>query len=265
MRMYNKYMDGSRILLGAHRGDRKHYPENTMSAFRAAVELGLDAVETDVRMTKDGVLVLIHDRDVARTTNGQGNVDEMTLDEIRILDAGFRKGTEHAGQRIPTAEELLKLAAGTGLIINWELKEYPDELGDRAYTCADKLFALIEKYGMAERSIINSFSQKMLEYTADNYPNKFMIHCYSGYTKIDVSVKQVETFSDWFAIWRKDSEHVSGFPEDYELAARHDLLACILVPDEPEYYKTAIDLGCKMFTSDDPERAIEILKELGVR
>ena len=57
MRTYNKYMDGSRILLGCHRGDRKNFPENTMSAFRAAVELGLDAIETDVRITKDGKLV----------------------------------------------------------------------------------------------------------------------------------------------------------------------------------------------------------------
>ena len=143
MRTYNKYMDGSRVLLGSHRGDRKHFPENTMSAFRASIELGLDAIETDVRMTKDGHLVLIHDRDVARTTNGSGFVDEMTLEEIRALDAGFWKGPEHVGQRIPTVEEFLELIAPTGMIVNWELKEYPTELGDRAYTCADKLFELI--------------------------------------------------------------------------------------------------------------------------
>ncbi|MBO7176650.1 MAG: glycerophosphodiester phosphodiesterase, partial [Clostridia bacterium] len=71
-------MDGAHIALGGHRGDRKHYPENTMPAMIAAVEMGCDAIETDVRRTKDGHLVLIHDRDVARTTNGQGNVDEMT-------------------------------------------------------------------------------------------------------------------------------------------------------------------------------------------
>ena len=99
MRTYNKYMDGSRILLGGHRGDRKHYPENTMSAFRGALELGLDAIETDVRMTLDGHLVLIHDRSIARTTNGEGNVDEMTLEELRSFDAGFWKGPEHVGRR----------------------------------------------------------------------------------------------------------------------------------------------------------------------
>lgn len=265
MRNDNVYMDGSRILLGAHRGDRKNFPENTMSAFRATVEMGIDVIETDVRMTKDGKLVLIHDRDVARTTNGQGNVDEMTLDEIRALDAGFRKGAEHIGQAVPTVEEFLDLVAPTDIIVNWELKEYPGELGDRSYTCAEKLFALIDKYGMAERSIINSFSQKILEYTADKYPGKFQIHGYFDYTKIDVSEKRVESFSDWLAIWRKDPEHMCGFIADYEFAARHGVFTCILVPDELKYYKKAIELGCKMFTSDDPAKAIEILRELGAR
>ena len=265
MRTNNKYMDGSRILLGCHRGDRKNFPENTMSAFRAAVELGLDAIETDVRMTKDGHLVLIHDRDVARTTNGKGNVDEMTLEEIRALDAGFWKGPEHVGQRIPTVEEFLDLVAPTNILINWELKEYPRDLGERAYTCMDKLVELIDRYGVAERSLINSFSQKMLEYTADKWPGKFQIHSYFDYIKIDLSEKPLDSFSDWIAIWRKDAEHVSGFIADYEFAARRDLPTCILVPDDIAHYKKAIELGCKMFTSDDPEKAIGFLKELGVR
>ncbi len=265
MRTYNKYMDGSRILLGCHRGDRKHFPENTMSAFRAAVELGLDAIETDVRMTKDGHLVLIHDRSVTRTTDGDGSVDLMTLEEVRALDAGFWKGSEHVGERIPTVEEFLELVAPTNMIINWELKEYPRDLGQRAYTCADKLVELIDRYGVAERSLINSFSQKMLEYVNDKWPGKFQIHSYFDYTKIDVAKKPLDTFSDWIAIWRKDAEHLSGFIADYEFAARRDLLTCILVPDVKEHYEAALAKGCKMFTSDDPTTAIKILKELGVR
>ena len=90
-----------RILLGCHRGDRKNFPENTMPAFRAAVAMGLDAIETDVRRTKDGHLVLIHDREVDRTTNGTGRVDELTLAELRALDAGFWKGEEFRGTPSP--------------------------------------------------------------------------------------------------------------------------------------------------------------------
>ena len=265
MRTYNKYMDGSRILLGSHRGDRKHFPENTMSAFRACVELGLDAIETDVRMTKDGHLVLIHDRSVTRTTNGDGSVDMMTLEELRALDAGFWKGPQHVGERIPTVEEFLELVAPTNMIINWELKEYPRDAGDRAYICADKLVELIDRYGVAERSLMNSFSQKMLEYVADKWPGKFQIHSYYDYIKIDEAKKPLDSFSDWLAIWRKDGEHLAGFTADYEFAARRDLLTCILVPDKREYYEAAIAKGCKMFTSDDPPTAVAILKELGVR
>jgi glycerophosphoryl diester phosphodiesterase len=265
MRTYNKYMDGSRILLGSHRGDRKHFPENTMSAFRACVELGLDAIETDVRMTKDGHLVLIHDRSVTRTTNGEGSVDLMTLEELRALDAGFWKGPEHVGERIPTVEEFLELIAPTNIIINWELKEYPRDHGERAYECVDKLVELIDRYGVAERSLINSFSQKLLEYVNDKWPGKFQIHSYPDYIKFDVSKKPLDSFSDWIAIWRKDAEHLSGFAADYEYAAHRGLPTCILVPDDPAHYKKAIELGCKMFTSDDPAKAVEILKKLGVR
>ena len=265
MKSTNKFLDGSRITLGCHRGDRKNFPENTMSAFRAAVDLGLDAIETDIRMTKDGHLVIMHDRDVARTTNGKGFVDQMTLEELRRLDAGFWKGPEHVGQRIPTVEEFLELVAPTEMIINWELKEYPVELGERAYECADKLVELIDRYGVAERSLINSFSQVILEYVNDKWPNKFQIHGYFDYIRFDVSKKPLDTFSDWLAIWRKDTEHVAGFIADYEFAARRDIPTCILVPDVKEHYVNALAKGCKMFTSDDPTTAIAILKELGVR
>ncbi len=265
MRTYNKYMDGSRILLGCHRGDRKNFPENTMSAFRGAIDIGVDAIETDVRMTKDGHLVLIHDRDVVRTTNGQGFVDEMTLDELRSLDAGFWKGDAHKGEHIPTVEEFLDLVAPTDVIVNWELKMYPRDHGDRAYECVDKLVKLIDRYNMAERSLMNSFSQKLLEYVNDKWTKKFQIHGYFDYIKVDVSEKPLESFSDWLVIWRKDDEHLSGFRADYEFAARRDILTCILVPDEEQHYAKAISLGCKMFTSDDPTTAMSILKNLNLR
>ena len=67
MRTYNKYMDGSRILLGCHRGDRKNFPENTMSAFKAAVDLGLDAIETDIRMTNTDQLIMVYCRSGRRS------------------------------------------------------------------------------------------------------------------------------------------------------------------------------------------------------
>lgn len=262
MRTYNKLLNGSRVLLGGHRGDRKHYPENTMPAFRAIEEIGADAIETDVRMTKDGHLVLIHDRDVARTTNGSGYVDEMTLEQIKALDAGSWKDLKFTGVTIPTVEEFLEFISETDIIVNWELKEYPAELGERSFVCIDKLVELIDKYGMAERSLMNCFSEKNLEYVDEKWPHKFAIHGYPKKYTDDPSTKPLESFLDWYAIWNKDATHPAGFEEDYAEAKERDLLTCILVPDLKENYKMALDMGCRMFTSDDPQTAIEILKEL---
>ena len=266
MRTNNPYMKSGKILFGAHRGDRKHCPENTMPAFRAAAEIGCDVIETDVRTTKDGHLILIHDRDVVRTTNGSGFVDQMTLEEIRALDAGGWKDPAFAGEKIPTVVEFLDFISKTDLLINWELKEYPEELGEaQAYGCVDKLVELIDRYGLAERSMMNSFSQKVLEYVDKKWPGKFMIHGYIGYTKKDVSESPLESFLDWTAIWRKDADHITGFAEDYAYADEREILTCILVPDTEEQYKKALDMGCRMFTSDDPAAGVAVLKKLGKR
>lgn len=255
------------ILLGCHRGDRFHYPENTLPAFRAAVELGLDAIETDVRMTKDGHLILIHDRDVERTTNGKGLVDEMTLAEIKALDAGFWKGAQFKGVQIPTVEEFLELVSSTHLLINWELKEYPMDFGAaRAFAAIDKLVELIDRYGVAERSLMNSFSEQNLEHVADTWPGKFAIHGYIHYHKPkDFASKPLESFLDWAAIWHKDDSHPAGFREDYDFAMERGIRTCILVPDTEEMYQLALSMGCRMFTSDDPATAQRLLKKLGVR
>lgn len=95
-------MKRGHFLTLAHRGASGYAPENTLAAFDKAIELGADMIETDVRQTKDGHLVLFHDPSVKRTTNGQGLVSELTLAELKALDAGSWFGREFAGQRIPT-------------------------------------------------------------------------------------------------------------------------------------------------------------------
>lgn len=93
----------------AHRGAMNVTPENTMSAFRAAAELGADGIELDVQEAADGALVVIHDQDVARTSDGRGRVREMTLPELRALDAGSWFGASFRGEQVPTLEEVLRL------------------------------------------------------------------------------------------------------------------------------------------------------------
>ena len=97
-------------LIVAHRGLLKHAPENTLANFRACLELRL-GFEFDVELTKDGQLVCIHDGTVNRTTNGSGTVSELTLEELRKLDAGSWFDPKFAGEKVPTIDEVLALVA----------------------------------------------------------------------------------------------------------------------------------------------------------
>lgn len=95
------------MIVIAHRGASAYAPENTEAAFDLGVALGADAIETDLRATRDGVVVLLHDRLVDRTTDGHGPVDELSWSTVRSLDAGSHKHPRFAGQRIPTFESFL--------------------------------------------------------------------------------------------------------------------------------------------------------------
>lgn len=96
----------------AHRGASGLAPENTLAAFRLAIDLGASAVECDVRLSTDGAPVVIHDARVERTTSGHGEVAALTLAELRRLDAGAWFGPAFNGERLPTLEEALDVCAG---------------------------------------------------------------------------------------------------------------------------------------------------------
>jgi len=100
------------IVVIAHRGDKESAPENTLPAIEAAIEIGADYVEIDVRTTADGELVVIHNSTVDQRTDGNGRVREMTFAEIRSLDAGSWYDSSFAGTKIPTAEEAMLCAKG---------------------------------------------------------------------------------------------------------------------------------------------------------
>src|SRR3954447_6438323 len=107
----NSFATGrEQTLIVAHRGLLRHAPENTLANFRACLELRL-GFEFDVQRTRDGQLVCIHDETVDRTSNGTGTVSELTLEQIRRLDAGKWFDPKFAGEKVPTVEEVLKLVA----------------------------------------------------------------------------------------------------------------------------------------------------------
>ncbi|NLO07025.1 MAG: hypothetical protein GX131_14455 [candidate division WS1 bacterium] len=109
-------------LVCAHRGRSGVVPENTMAAYEAAVEIGADFLELDVRRTSGGEIVCIHDAAVDRTTDGSGEIEQMTLAEVQNLDAGSWKGAEFAGERIPLLSDVLAQIAPR-LVLDIEIKQ----------------------------------------------------------------------------------------------------------------------------------------------
>jgi glycerophosphoryl diester phosphodiesterase len=144
----------------AHRGGRGLWPENTLLAFERARQLGVDAIEMDLRATADGAIVVIHDRTVDRTTNGSGRVDQMTLAQIRALDAGY-KFRDSSGQfpyrgqglTVPLLEEVL--AGFSDARLNVEMKEFTPDL-------AGKLCRLINQADASKRVLVASFDHDVM-------------------------------------------------------------------------------------------------------
>ena len=263
-------MDGNRIILAAHRGDRKLFPENTIPAFKSALQLNVDMIETDVHMTKDKYLIIIHDRSLLRTTGVDLFTDQTTLEEIKSLDAGLWFSKEFKGTKVPTAQEFIELIKDTNVMINWELKDYPCDVGDEfAFETVDKLIDLIEKNGLTKRSMINSFSDKVLEYVYKTYGGNYPIHgqgilnCQK--TKDKANIEQ-EKLYNWCCLYPNETGFSPlDFPENFEYCTRNKIIPCVCVADEIETYKKYIELGCRMFTSNDIYMADKILKELNVR
>jgi glycerophosphoryl diester phosphodiesterase len=136
------------ILNIAHRGASGTAPENTLAAFRAAIAAGAAMCELDVQTTRDQALVVIHDDTVDRTTDGQGAVKEMTLAQLKRLDAGVRSGaTAPRGEPIPTLDEVFALTAGQ-CALNIELKSGQVE---------KEVTALMHKWKALETSMVSSF------------------------------------------------------------------------------------------------------------
>jgi glycerophosphoryl diester phosphodiesterase len=145
-------------LVIAHRGASAYAPENTMAAFELAIDLGADAIELDLRQTKDSVLVFLHDADVDRTTNGTGNVKDFTFSELQKLDVDSWFDKEFSDEKIPSLQEVVDLLVDSTLIII-ELKE-----GNETYPgIEENVVSLIKENGIEAQTILKSFDPNVLE------------------------------------------------------------------------------------------------------
>jgi glycerophosphoryl diester phosphodiesterase len=141
----------------SHRGAAAQAPENTIAAIQIAIAEGADFVETDVRLSSDGVPVIMHDPRVDRTTNGTGRVAFLTLAEIRALDAGSWFSPEFAGEPVPTLAEFVSKLAPTTTRALIELK------GTWTPERIDELTSLLHEHQLVNRVVLQSFVLPTLE------------------------------------------------------------------------------------------------------
>jgi glycerophosphoryl diester phosphodiesterase len=133
------------VLVAAHRGDWRNYPENSIAAIKSAIDMGVDIVEIDIQKTKDGQLVLMHDITIERTTNGNGKVSDYTLDSLKkfFLKNGLGRVTGH---RIPTLEEAMLTVKGKAMVNL-----------DKCYEYMNEAYAVLQKTGTVNHAIFKSY------------------------------------------------------------------------------------------------------------
>ncbi len=246
------------IFVAAHRGFCAKYPENTMLAFRKAIELGVDQIETDVRITKDNELVLIHDATLDRTTNGKGLVCDYTLSELKQLDAG-------QGEQIPTLRELFELVKDHPTItLDLEFKEYPvGEYAQRAYDTCDQIMKMVEEYHFGDRCVMNSFHQKLNEYIYTKYCGKYKQHLFfpKKVLHTDECNLPVYSFGYCACVFANDVtvEEIRQFHKDTGIR----IWAPASIKDE-QSINMALDFGIELITCNNPDEVLEILRRKGL-
>lgn len=242
------------IINFAHRGASAVCPENTMAAFRKSLELGATGIETDVQMTKDGGLVLIHDETLNRTTTGSGYVKDKTLGEILELDAGSWFGAKFSGEQIPTLEDLLDLLQEQDTILNIELKNgvflYPG--------MEEKVIAAVREFNMSDRVIFSSFNHYSLAY------------CKSLAPDIKTGILYMEGLYrpwDYAATLGANALHANHYavlPDFVAEATKHGIAYHPFTVNDPARMAYLIEAGVSGIITDYPDVLAELLAAKGV-
>jgi glycerophosphoryl diester phosphodiesterase len=236
------------VLVIAHRGAHREAPENTLAAFRKAIELGCDCVEMDVRPTRDGALVIMHDATVDRTTNGAGKVEDLTLASIRDLDAGVKRGKAWAGEKVPTFDDALAVCHG-------KIKVYVDHKGGSPAN----VIAVIERHRMLKDVVIYGSVDRLREFKGLR-PEVWVMCGHPGSPeKLTQLMKDLkpETLDGQLMTWSREEVHAA---HQAGLQVWVDSLGLL---DFSFGFRRALDLGVDAIQTDHPESLLKLLKDLG--
>ena len=184
------------ILVAAHRATNPNYPENSLAAIAESIRIGVDIVEIDIRKSKDGKLVIMHDKTIDRTTNGTGKVDDFTLAELKEFK--LKLGNDITNEQIPTFEEVLQLTKSKMLLdVDFKLE------GEAAVR---QTFELIEKYGMEDQILFFLYDYpETAQYQKLNKDIKIMPRAYSR-----KDIRNIRKLEDISIIHIDDSYYRNG-------------------------------------------------------
>jgi len=236
----------------AHRGASGYAPENTLASFNKAISLGAEGIELDVHMSKDGYLIVCHDEKVNRTTDGKGYIRDLTLSEIKKLDAGSWFGKEYKNERLPTLNEVLDLIKTLDIMINIEIKN-----GPIFYPGIEKaLLDEIKKYKIEDKVIVSSFNHYSLV----------------EIKKIDSNIKTgVLYMAGMVDPWKyalslgADAIHPLFYnivPEVVRGCYENNIMINPFTVNDSEHIETITRLGVSGIITNYPDRAIDIIKNI---
>ena len=238
------------MLVIAHRGSSGHAPENTMAAFRKAVAQGISFIETDLHLSRDARFVAIHDSTLDRTTGVHGSVHDLTLAELRRLDAGSWFGSEFAGERIPTLEEILEFSKKHDVVFYLEVKPSGSWGGEHA------LVGALRESGEIPRVVVISFDPEILKSLRKLEPTLMTGLLYDGQLESPLE-KAVEIGARQLAI-RGDMVT----PALLTGARKKDLQVVCWTVNHPAHMRMLIDAGVDGIMSDYPDRLLAAMNSV---
>ncbi|PIU50950.1 hypothetical protein COS91_07015 [Candidatus Desantisbacteria bacterium CG07_land_8_20_14_0_80_39_15] len=225
-----------------HRGDCGHAPENTLASFRKALEIGVDGVELDTHSTKDGEIIVMHDENVDRTTDGTGLIRDMTLDEIKKLDAGLKFNEEFKGEKVPTLKEALQLLRGKWVFI--EIKQQGIE---------PRVIEIVRSMGMVREVCIVSFHQDSVKRIKEVAP-EIKIGLISD--KLEDLQVAIELGADAFSL-----VHTMVDNKIVKEVHKNGLLLSAWTMNTEEDLRKMVEIGADILVTDFPDRLNKILEK----
>lgn len=237
----------------AHRGASAIAPENTMAAFREALNMHAGGIELDVQLSRDGHPVIIHDEKINRTSNGKGYVKDFTLEQLKQLDFGGWFNTSFSNEKIPTLEEVLKLLEAWDGILNIELKNsviFYDGI-------EKKTLDMVKEYKMLDRVILSSFNHNSLAGVKKLEPcAKTGVLYMKGLNEPWVYAKKLGAFAIHPLFYNITPKIMAG-------CKRHGIKVNTFTVDKPVHLAAIANAGVDGIITNVPDVAFDVLQLKG--